>query len=247
MNISDKKVRECFETAITKECDVLVCGGGIAGISAAIAVARSGKQVILTERQFILGGLATAGLVTIYLPLCDGYGNQVSFGLAEELLKLSVSVWHDEKRGYVNWIKEPQDNSEKHSRYEVNFNPQIFAILAEQLLLKEKVTVLYGTNAVATIMNDDKIEAVICENKSGRFGIAAKSFVDATGDADLAKFSGTPTETFKQGNVLAAWYYSNEGREYCRKTLGVADIPDTEKNEENQVPLLVSSISGIGW
>ena len=69
--------------------DVAVCGGGIAGISAALAAAREGKKVILFEKQFMLGGLGTAGLVTIYLPLCDGYGHQVSFGIAEELLKLS--------------------------------------------------------------------------------------------------------------------------------------------------------------
>ena len=71
--------------------DVAVCGGGIAGISAALAAAREGKKVILFEKQYMLGGLGTAGLVTIYLPLCDGYGHQVSFGIAEELLKLSVT------------------------------------------------------------------------------------------------------------------------------------------------------------
>ena len=53
-------------------CDVLVAGGGIAGIAAALAAARSGADVILAEKQCVLGGLATSGLVTIYLPLCDG-------------------------------------------------------------------------------------------------------------------------------------------------------------------------------
>ena len=84
--------RELF---VTHECDVLVCGGGVAGISAAISAARSGARVILLEREYMLGGLATLGLITIYLPLCDGEGHQVSFGIAEELLRLSV------KRGIV--------------------------------------------------------------------------------------------------------------------------------------------------
>ena len=70
--------------------DVIVAGGGIAGIAAALAAARAGKRVLLLERMFALGGLATLGLVTIYLPLCDGKGHQLSFGLAEELLKLSI-------------------------------------------------------------------------------------------------------------------------------------------------------------
>ena len=232
-------ISEKFKTELKYSCDVLVCGGGIAGIAAAISAARSGKSVILTERQFMLGGLATAGLVTIYLPLCDGMGNQVSFGLAEELLKLSIMHWHNNKRGYSNWIENTDiKNNEKTPRYEVDFNPQLFAISAEQLLLKENVKILYGTTAVAASVENDKIKAVIFENKSGRFGIAAKTFIDATGDADLGKFSDTPTETFKQGNVLAAWYYSNENDGYGLKTLGCADVPDSEKTEDNTVDLL---------
>ena len=73
-----------------KQYDVAVCGGGFAGISAALAASREGKSVVLFEKEYMLGGLGTAGLVTIYLPLCDGFGHQVSFGIAEELLRLSI-------------------------------------------------------------------------------------------------------------------------------------------------------------
>ena len=73
-----------------KDYDVAVCGG-FAGISAALAAAREGKRVILFEKEYMLGGLGTAGLIAIYLPLCDGLGHQVSFGIAEELLRLSVT------------------------------------------------------------------------------------------------------------------------------------------------------------
>ena len=84
------KITESIQTPINYKCDTLVVGGGIAGISAALAAAREGSSVILAERSFMLGGLATSGLVTIYLPLCDGLGEQVSFGIAEELLRLSI-------------------------------------------------------------------------------------------------------------------------------------------------------------
>ena len=83
-------IKESIETKVVKEYDVAVCGGGFAGISAALAAARQGKRTVLFEKQYMLGGLGTAGLVTIYLPLCDGNGNQVSFGIAEELLHLSI-------------------------------------------------------------------------------------------------------------------------------------------------------------
>ena len=58
-------------------CDVLIAGGGVAGISAALAAARNGADVILLEKQCVLGGLATSGLITIYLPLCDGRGTSL--------------------------------------------------------------------------------------------------------------------------------------------------------------------------
>ena len=58
------------------EYDVAVIGGGIAGISAALSAARMGKKVILAEKDYVLGGLATSGLITIYLAICDGCGSR---------------------------------------------------------------------------------------------------------------------------------------------------------------------------
>ena len=234
-------INEVLNTKITESCDVLVCGGGFAGISAALASARQGKKTILLEKEFILGGLGTAGLVTIYLPLCDGMGRQVSFGIAEELFRLSVSMGA-EAQYPENWL-DSEDKSlrtQNDKRFEVRYNPNIFAILAEQLLLKENVKILYGTYAVAVDKKGDKINAVITESKSGRRGIKAASVVDATGDCDIAFLAGAPTDTFKQGNVLAAWYYFLDNSGYKLNTLGFADIPDDQKNGENGVELLIN-------
>ncbi len=232
-------INETLSTKVEYSCDVLVTGGGIGGISAALAAARNGKKVILTERMFMLGGLATAGLIAIYLPLCDGLGNQVSFGIAEELLKLSISTWHNQKRGYVDWIeKRGEPKTKETPRYEVDFNPQLFAISAEQLLLKSGVKILYGTTAVNTITEKDKMSAVIFENKSGRFAITSKTFVDATGDADLANFSNIPTTEYETGNTLAAWYYFCNKNGCDLKMMGCVDDPETAKDEENKVQKL---------
>ena len=83
-------------TPILDAADVVVAGGGIAGCAAALAAARNGAAVLLIEKQTMLGGLATAGLITYYLPLCDGEGTQMSYGIAEEFLHLSVRH-HPEK------------------------------------------------------------------------------------------------------------------------------------------------------
>jgi flavin-dependent dehydrogenase len=75
---------------VVKACyDVVVVGGGIAGVAAAVSASREGAKVLLIEKSFNLGGLATGGLISWYEPLCDGEGNQVIYGIAEELIKLS--------------------------------------------------------------------------------------------------------------------------------------------------------------
>ena len=240
MIIEDNKmfVEENIKTIVIKEYDIAVCGGGIAGISAALAAARQGKKVLLFEKQYILGGLGTAGLVTIYLPLCDGYGHQVSFGIAEELLHLSIA--HGAEGKYPeNWLTENGSRGEKDKRFKVQYNPQLFAILAEKLLKEVGVDILYGTYAVGVTVSDDKITHIITENKSGRLAYKVKSVIDATGDCDIAEFANAPTDTFKQGNILAAWYYSVGKNGYNLNALGCSDIPEEEKTNGKEVKQLI--------
>jgi len=225
-------VIEKIKTPVRKEYDVIVCGGGIAGISAALAAARQGKKVVLLEKQYILGGLATAGLVTIYLPLCDGYGHQVSYGIAEELLRLSIT-YGAEDRYPENWFDENGSRGIKDRRFEVQYNAQIFAILAEKLLLESGVTILYGTYAVGVQIQDNKISHIITENKSGRIAYKVDSVVDATGDCDIAKFADVPTDNFKQGNNPAAWYYSFGKDGYKLNMLGYIELSDEEPSRDN--------------
>ena len=136
--------------------DIAVCGGGFGGISAALAAARGGKRVILFEKEYMLGGLGTAGLVTIYLPLCDGMGHQVSFGIAEELFRLSIT-YGAEARYPENWLDKVGTRTEKDKRYEVQYNAQLFAILAEKLLLENNVDIMYGSYVVDVDIENDRI------------------------------------------------------------------------------------------
>ena len=224
--------------------DVAVCGGGFAGISAALAAAREGTRVILFEKEYMLGGLATAGLVTIYLPLCDGFGHQVSFGIAEELFKLSITYGAESKYP-ENWLDNIGTRTEKDKRYEVQFNPQLFAILAEKLLLENGVDILYGSYVTDVAVNQGKITKLYVQNKSGKSEYIISAVVDATGDCDVAKFAGVPTATFKQGNVLAAWYYYTNTNGYNLQMLGASDIPDEEKNGRETKQLTQRRFTGL--
>ena len=71
-----------------KEYDLIVVGGGMAGIASAVAASRHGLKTLILEKRTVLGGLATVGLISFYEPLCNGNGKQVVFGIAEELIKL---------------------------------------------------------------------------------------------------------------------------------------------------------------
>ena len=221
--------------------DVAVCGGGFAGISAALAAARQGKKVILFEKEYILGGLGTAGLVTIYLPLCDGYGRQVSFGIAEELLRLSIT-YGAENRYPENWLDGVGTRTENDKRFMVQYNAQVFAILAERLLLQSGVELLYGSYVVDVKVEDSKIKSLFVQNKSGRMEYSAGSVVDATGDCDIAWLAGAPTETYKAGNVLAAWYYFTDSQGYTLQMLGASDDPDKVRSNR---PLIDRRFGGL--
>lgn len=231
------ELQENIKTPIIDSYDVAVCGGGFAGISAALASARLGKKTVLFEREFILGGLATAGLVTIYLPLCDGMGRQVSFGIAEELFKLSISMGEDlnsQERYPENWLDGVGSRTEKDKRFLVQFNPHLFAMLTEKLLLENGVDIMYGSAVCSVKVENEKITHLIVENKSGRGAYKVNSVVDATGDCDVGKLANAPCKTFKQGNVLASWYYYLGKNGYNLNLLGYADIPDEEKDKQKE-------------
>ncbi|NLX70082.1 MAG: FAD-dependent oxidoreductase [Clostridiales bacterium] len=189
--------------------DVVVVGGGIAGVASALAAARNGAKVCLIEKENMLGGLATLGLVVIYLPLCDGMGNQVIGGIGEELLKASIKYGP----GQIPecWKQGGDISQRKEIRYRLEFNAASFAISMEELLLENSVSLFYDTRFCSVAMDDDRIEAVIVENKGGRGAIRCNAVIDATGDADVSYVSGEKTVSVDT-NRRAGWFYSYDGK-----------------------------------
>ncbi|HUT34020.1 MAG TPA: FAD-dependent oxidoreductase [Planctomycetota bacterium] len=185
--------------AFERDYDVVVAGAGVAGVAAALESARSGLHTALVEKTILVGGLATTGLVNIYLPLCDGEGTQVTFGIAEELLHLSVRYGPgDVPPGWTGGR-----NAVATPRYAVAFNPASFVLALDEALGSAGVDVWLDTLVCAPAMQGDRLRGLEVENKSGRGLLRARCVVDATGDADVAAHAGA--ECAHGENWAAIW------------------------------------------
>ncbi len=213
------------EIPLQGEYDVVVLGGGVAGVAAAVSATRNGAKTLLVEEQYLLGGLATSGLIAYYLPLCDGNGTQLSFGLAEDFLKLSIS--HGEDGHYPTaWLDKEDVEERKRVRYLTQFNPQLFALLLDKALTENGAEILFGTRLSACIVENERIQTVILENRSGRFAVRAKNFIDCTGDATLCLMAGEETALYQKKNEIAAWYYETADGKYNLKEVGCRDTDE---------------------
>ncbi len=181
--------------------DVVVVGGGIAGVASALSAAREKKSVLLIEANYALGGLATLGLVVYYLPLDDGEGKQIANGIAEELLRLSVS--RDQKHPL------PKNWKQENKRYEVEFNPSLFSLLLEEKLTEEGVDILFGASLIGVKKKSQFVSSLELATRSSRFTIKGKTFIDATGDASLCTYAGEETVLSTNKNALAYWRFEN--------------------------------------
>ena len=201
------------EIPVTADYDVVVVGGGMAGVAAALAAARRSARVCLVERFCALGGMATLGNIAVWLPLCDGRGNQVIAGMAEELLNLSLADLREDmtaawfRHPPACWRGEGSREERIRQRYRASFNPSSFLLALEKLIVESGVTLMYDTRVCAVYREGDRISHVLVENKSGRSALAAKVFIDATGDADVCFAAGEATESL-DSNVPAAWFYT---------------------------------------
>lgn len=211
------------------EFDVIVCGGGIAGVSAALAASRNGANVLLVEREYALGGLATLGLICVYLPLCDGCGIQLSSGISEELLKLSLK--YGPGKIPASWQNNDNINMRSKERYMTTFNPASFIISIEEELIRNNVNILYGAHISNVKCENGSIKSIFIETKRGRKEIFGKVFVDATGDADICYFAGEETVE-SNTNRRTGWYFSYDNKNLSLNKLSdplYADIPSDSR------------------
>lgn len=175
---------------VKKDYDVIVCGGGVAGVAAAVTAANNGLKTLLIEKSNILGGLGTLGLINLFVPMCNGRGKQIIFGLCEKWTRLSAEYGFDTipdewKNG------EPKEYTEV--RYIQRYSPYIFAFQLLEEVEKSGADLLYDCIACDPIMEGNVCRGVITESKGGTEYYSCKMLIDTTGDCDVLRRAGVPT------------------------------------------------------
>ena len=174
---------------LKKSYDVVVCGGGVAGVAAAISAANNGCSTLLLEKSNILGGLGTLGLINLFVPMCNGRGKQIIFGYAEKWLRMSAelgfdTIPHDWKDG------EPKSYTE--ARYVQRYSPAIFAYQLTEEIVKSGVDVLFDCIACDPVMDGNVCLGVVTESKGGTEFYGCRMLIDTTGDCDVLRRGGVP-------------------------------------------------------
>ena len=146
---------------VVDEYDVVVVGGGVAGVGAAMACGKRGYKTIIIEATSALGGLATMGLVNIPLDFVSGLGTE----MLQELDSMN-GHWHR------------------------NTDPEKHKLVLDRMIKKYNCDVLLVTQVVDSIMDGDTIKGVVIQTKQGRKAILAKGVIDASGDSDAAYYAG---------------------------------------------------------
>jgi hypothetical protein len=208
--VSEQTIREpARETPILKRTDVLVVGGGSAGVSAAVAAARAGADVTLVERYGSLGGLATGGLIVLLLTLDDGHGRPVIGGLCEEVtdrLRRAGGAFHPPPDQWGSddpeLVKESfrwgliwgGARAHHRVRYSVAYDPEVMRLVLNEIVLESGVDLLFHMWGADALVEGDRIRGVVFQSKAGREAILADVVIDATGDADVLASAGCALE-----------------------------------------------------
>ena len=205
------------------ETDVVVVGGGPAGISAAVAASRNGAKVALLERYAQLGGLASGAMVLVLDDMCNG--NEITVkGIAQEVVermgKMKLAVYPPEEdrkadpelfRKWARWGLYDYYARKKPAPvcYSVAFDPEGWKRASEDLVKENDIHLRLHSWFAEPILEGDRLAGVVCETKEGRQAIRGSVVIDCTGDLDVASRAGAPftggsyflTTVFRLGGV----------------------------------------------
>lgn len=209
---------------IKKQYDVIICGGGVAGVAAAVSAAKNGFSTLLIEKSNMLGGLGTLGLINLFVPMCNGRGKQIIFGLAEKWLRMSATLGWDK---IPNEWKNGEPKEPTTIRYIQRYSPTIFAYQLTEELKNSSADILFDCMAVDPIMEENICKGVITESKGGTEFYPCRVLIDTTGDCDILRRAGIPTVA---GENFFTFIAKSISLDSCQKAIDTNDIGNIYEN-----------------
>lgn len=182
-----------------RKYNVLVCGGGTAGMIAAAASARSGARTLLIEREGYLGGTATYGIP--FLGFYSGDGSKVVGGLPQELVDRMVSVGGSKGHMRGGEWREKLNEQGNHEFSLTPFDPECLKSIAQEILLESGVEMMLQATLCDVDVRDKQIISLELMTVEGKKNVDADYFIDCSGDALLTRLAGFPTEMRGRGNM----------------------------------------------
>jgi flavin-dependent dehydrogenase len=186
---------------VTREADVLVIGGGPAGIGAAVGAARAGARTLLVERYGFLGGNATASLVGPFMTSFSNDGSrQVIGGVFDDLVRRMEAV------GGAIHPERVRAGSAEAGFYRFGhdhvtpFDPEVLKVVAADMVLEAGCSLVLHTSFVEPILEEGAVHGAIVHNKGGLQAIRASAVVDCSADADVAYRAGAPTQKGRESD-----------------------------------------------
>jgi len=174
--------------------NLIVAGGGLSGVAAAVSAGRKGCKVLLIEKYGFLGGNATASLVTPMMKNLDSSKHPFNNGLNKEIIeKLTVTK---------NCASHPDGNPGW-------FNPEKMKFVLDELCEENNVDILFDTQVIGAGRENEFITAINCINKAGYQQFEADFYIDATGDGDLAAHAGVPFEADEHQSLTLRFIMDN--------------------------------------
>ena len=200
------------------EYDVIVCGGGVAGVSAALSAKERGKSTLLIEKSILLGGLATLGLINLFVPMCNGRGKQIIFGRCERWVRESARYGYDTIP--TAWkAGEPKEPTE--ARYVSWFSPYIFAAQLTEEVAEAGIDLKFDCNAIEPVMDGKVCQGVVVLTKGGIEYYTCRMLIDTTGDLDVMRRAGVP---HTPGKNFATYMGKEITLEGCKRAVETKNI-----------------------
>jgi len=247
------------DVPVVAEADVVVIGGGPAGIAAAVAAARNGARTMILERYGYLGGLASGGMVLLLDDMCDrggrtvgGIGHEIVERMAaaggcvvpplEECFRQDEELWWKWARwGFEDFYARTQPHP---TTYGASFDPEVWKQISNEMALDAGVTLRMHSWFSRPVVEDGRMRAVVVETKEGRQAVEGRLFIDATGDGDVYAGAGAP---HIKGAYMMTLVHRLADVDTARATRFEREHPEEAKRLNHQVKQIFGASWDLWW